>query len=63
MVVSVNPQKPLRPWIMLYDAKVPKEEATVLDLERHEELQIVKALRPALLLRAARQRARGRLLR
>lgn len=49
MVVSVNPQKPLRPWIMLYDAKVPKEEATVLDLERHEELQIVKALRPALL--------------
>jgi len=49
LVVSVNPQKPLRPWIMIYDPKVPKEEAVVIDLEQRPELQIVKALRPALL--------------
>lgn len=49
LVVSVNPQKPLRPWVLLYDAKVPKEEAIVIDLEQRETIQIVKALRPALL--------------
>ena len=35
MVVSVNPQKSLRPWVLLYDAAVPKEEATMLNLERN----------------------------
>ena len=49
LVVSVNPQKPLRPWVLLYDPKVPKEEAMVIDLEQRAEVQIVKALRPALL--------------
>lgn len=49
LVVSVNPQKPLRPWVLLYDVKVPKEEAIVIDLEQRETIQIVKALRPALL--------------
>lgn len=46
MVVSVNPQKPLRPWVMLYDSAVPKEEAILLDLEVELDLNIGKALRP-----------------
>lgn len=49
LVVSVNPEKPLRPWVLLYDPKVPKEEALVVDLEQREDLQIVKALRPSML--------------
>lgn len=49
MVVSVNPAKPLRPWVMLYDERVPKEEAILLDLEQETEINITKALRPGLL--------------
>lgn len=49
MVVSVNPQKPLRPWVMLYDPSVPKEEAIMLDLEKEVDIQISKAIRPVLL--------------
>ncbi|MGE5386425.1 MAG: HD-GYP domain-containing protein [Betaproteobacteria bacterium] len=49
MVVSVNTQKPLRPWVMLYDPSVPKEEAIILDLEKETDIQIGKAIRPALL--------------
>lgn len=49
MVTSVNPKKPLRPWIMVYDASVPKEEATMLDLEKETEINITKAISPALL--------------
>ncbi len=49
MVVSVNTLKPLRPWVMLYDPSVPKEEAIVLDLEKEADIQIGKAIRPALL--------------
>lgn len=49
MVVSVNPSKPLRPWVMLYDSAVPKAEAIMLDLEVETELNIGKAVRPAML--------------
>ena len=49
MVTSVNPKKPLRPWIMVYDAKVPKEEAIMLDLEKETDINITKAISPALL--------------
>jgi putative nucleotidyltransferase with HDIG domain len=49
LVVSVNPQKPLRPWVLLYDEAVPKEEAIMLNLETAPELSIGKAIRPALL--------------
>lgn len=49
LVVSVNPQKPLRPWVLLYDPSVPKEEAIMLDLEKEADIQISKAIRPAML--------------
>jgi len=49
VVTSVNPQKPLRPWIMVYDPKVPKEQATMLDMENEPSINITKSLRPALL--------------
>jgi len=46
LVQSVNPQKPLRPWVMIYDPEVPKEEAIMLDLEQEPEINISKAIRP-----------------
>lgn len=49
MVVSVNPHKSLRPWVLLYDGAVPKEEAAMLNLEREVDLTISKSIRPALL--------------
>lgn len=49
MVVSVNPKKSLRPWVLVYDPGVPKEEAIMLDLEMEPALSIRQAIRPALL--------------
>ena len=46
LVQSVNPAKPLRPWVLLYDATIPKEEALSIDLEQEPELNIIKAMRP-----------------
>lgn len=46
LVQSVNPAKPLRPWVLIYDAAVPKEEAVSIDLEQVPDLNIVKAMRP-----------------
>lgn len=49
MVISVNPQKALRPWVLVYDAGVPKHEAPMLDLDRESGVSIARTLRPALL--------------
>lgn len=46
VVQSVNPQKALRPWVLLYDPKVPKDEAIMLNLETEPEVNISKAIRP-----------------
>ncbi|MDO6386554.1 MULTISPECIES: HD-GYP domain-containing protein [unclassified Uliginosibacterium] len=46
LVQSVNPQKPLRPWVVVYDPDVPKEEAIMLDLEQEPDINISKAIRP-----------------
>ena len=47
LVSSVNPQKPLRPWVVVYDSQVPKDEAIILDLEHEPDVNISKAIRPA----------------
>ena len=49
LVMSVNPTKPLRPWVMVYDADVPKTEAILLNLDQETDIIIAKALRPGLL--------------
>jgi putative nucleotidyltransferase with HDIG domain len=49
VVTSVNPKKPLRPWVLVYDESVPKEEALMVNLEVEADLQILKSIRPALL--------------
>ncbi len=47
VVTSVNPARPLRPWIMVYDPTVPKEQAVLLDMEQETDITITKAIRPA----------------
>lgn len=46
LVSSVNPRKPLRPWVLLYDESIPKEEAQILDMEQEPDINISKAIRP-----------------
>ena len=48
-VVSVSSGKALSPTLLVYDPGVPKEEAILLDLETLPDVNISKALRPALL--------------
>lgn len=47
VVTSVNPKKPLRPWILVYDSKVPKEQAIMRDMEQETDITITKSMRPA----------------
>jgi putative nucleotidyltransferase with HDIG domain len=46
MVLAANPGKPLRPTVLLYDPKVPKHEALIIDLETREDLEIAASLKP-----------------
>jgi putative nucleotidyltransferase with HDIG domain len=49
LVTSVNPKKPLRPWVMVYDESVDKKEAMMINLEVTPEINIIKSLRPGVL--------------
>ena len=49
IVVSVSSGKSMRPTLLVYDPDVPKEEAILLDLETLPDVNISKAIRPALL--------------
>lgn len=48
-VISVNPKISTRPCVLVYDHKVPKEKAMILNLENELEISITKAIRPAAL--------------
>lgn len=49
VVVSVVSGKAHRPILLVYDPDIPKEEAILLDLETLPDVNIDKAIRPALL--------------
>ena len=49
IVVSVSSGKSMRPTLLVYDPDVPKEEAILLDLETLPDVNISRAIRPALL--------------
>lgn len=48
-VTAVNPKKPLNPWVLVYDEKIPKDEALMINLEEATEITITKAIAPQLL--------------
>ncbi len=53
LVVSVNSTRPLKPRVMVYEPRVPKHEALILDLENSRELGIRRSLKPGSLPRDA----------
>jgi len=46
LVVGVNSMRPLKPRVMVHEAKVPRDEALVLDLENAPGLGIRRSIRP-----------------
>ena len=46
MVVSVNSTRPLKPRVLVHDAKVPRDDALVMDLQTQPKLAIVRSLKP-----------------
>jgi putative nucleotidyltransferase with HDIG domain len=46
MVVSVNSSRPLKPRLIVYDPRVPKEEALVVDLEQQVDLGVRRSIKP-----------------
>ncbi|MGQ9659097.1 MAG: HD-GYP domain-containing protein [Thermochromatium sp.] len=53
LVVSVNASRPLKPQVIIYEPRVPREEALVVDLEQEDGLSIRQSLKPLQLPRAA----------
>ena len=45
LVVSVNPQNPMKPSLMLYDPDIPKNEAVAVEMEDLMDLTVEKSLR------------------
>ncbi|MBV8123369.1 MAG: DUF3391 domain-containing protein [Paucibacter sp.] len=53
LVVAVNSSRPLKPKVMVHDAKVPRDEALIINLEDHPDLGIRRSLKPIALPRAS----------
>lgn len=53
VVDSVNSSRPLKPRVLVHDARMPRDEALLVDLEREPDLGIRRSLPPAQLPRAA----------
>ncbi|MEW6513414.1 MAG: HD domain-containing phosphohydrolase [Pseudomonadota bacterium] len=53
LVVSVNAARPLKPNVVVYEPRVPRDEALVEDLEQTQELGIRRSLKPLQLPKAA----------
>lgn len=55
LVMMLNPEKPLKPTVLVYDPDIPKEEAVIIDLDKEPDLSISKGLRPGQLPRGVYQ--------
>jgi putative nucleotidyltransferase with HDIG domain len=45
IVISINPENPLRPSLLLYDTNIPKDEALIYDMEDDVDITIEKSIR------------------
>lgn len=52
LVVSVSSSRPLKPRVLIYDPRVPRDQALVVDLEECRDLGVKQSLRPVQLPRA-----------
>ena len=46
MVVGVNSSRPLKPRVLVHEAKVPREEALIIDLETTQGVGIRRSIKP-----------------
>jgi putative nucleotidyltransferase with HDIG domain len=46
MVVSVNSSRPLKPCVLAYERKVPRDEALIVDLQQLGDVSIRRSLKP-----------------
>lgn len=53
LVLAMHPSLPLRPTLILYEPRIPKAEALIVNLEQEPTLAIARSLRPAQLPAAA----------
>lgn len=53
LVVAVNSSRPLKPRVMVHEARIPRDEALVLNLEELPDLGIRRSLKPAQLPKAS----------
>ena len=49
MIISVDPEKPLQPDLMLYDPEIPKKEAIIFSMHEEPNLHIEGSMRPSAL--------------
>ena len=47
MVVGVNSTRPLKPRVMVHEARVPRDEALIVDLESTQSIGIRRSIKPA----------------
>ncbi|UUY09923.1 DUF3391 domain-containing protein [Pseudomonas sp. J452] len=47
LVLGMHPSLPLKPTLILFEPKIPKEEALIVNLEEEPNLAIARSLRPA----------------
>jgi hypothetical protein len=47
MAIRAEQDNTMRPTLMLYDEKIPREEALIIHLTEEKELNIVRSLRPS----------------
>jgi putative nucleotidyltransferase with HDIG domain len=45
IIISINPDNPLKPSLLLYDPNIPKEEALICEMAEHNDLAIEKSIK------------------
>jgi len=44
IVITINPNNPLKPSLLLYDPNIPREEALICEMEENEDIAIEKSI-------------------
>jgi hypothetical protein len=45
IIISINPDNPLKPSLLIYDPNIPRDEALICEMENHEDIEIAGSIR------------------
>ncbi|MDP1990678.1 MAG: HD-GYP domain-containing protein [Syntrophales bacterium] len=45
IIITINPDNPLKPSLLLYDPNIPREEALICEMDKHDDIAIEKSIR------------------